>query len=74
MGELCVMDATGDTKLMWDSSREAEVDAARSTFDKLKKKGYLAYSVKRDGDKGEAITEFDPKAEKIIMCPPAVGG
>lgn len=72
--ELCVLDQTGDTKLMWNSDNKDEVDAAKEMFDKLKKKGYLAFSVKANGDKGEAITKFDADAEKIIMAPPAVGG
>jgi len=51
-----------------------EVDNARDTFTKLKKKGYLAYSVNANGKKGEVLDEFDPKAEKIIMAPRMVGG
>lgn len=74
MGELSVLDRTGDTKIMWDSAQDAEVDAARATFDKLKKAGYLAYSVNKKGDKDEVIKKFDPDAEKIIMTPPLVGG
>jgi len=74
MGELSVLDRTGDTKIMWDSAQDAEVDAARATFDDLKKKGYLAYSVNKKGDKGEVMKKFDPDAERIIMAPPLVGG
>ncbi len=73
-GELCVMDHTGDTKLLWDRTRPDEVDAARDTFTNLRKKGYLAYKVKTDGGQGEVITEFDPTAEKIILAPPVAGG
>lgn len=74
MGELSVLDRTGDTKIMWDSAQDAEVDAARATFDDLKKKGYLAYSVNKKGDKGEVMKKFDPDAERIIMAPAMVGG
>lgn len=31
--ELAVLDRTGDTKTIWDADNEAEVDAARATFD-----------------------------------------
>jgi hypothetical protein len=72
--ELVILDHTGDTKIVWDSSKADEVDSARQTFDRLRKKGYAAYSVKRNGDKGEVIREFDPQAEKIILAPPMVGG
>ena len=74
MGEMAIMDRTGDTKVMWDMSNKDEVKVAEDTFNKLKKKNYLAYSVKKNGEKDEVIHKFDPKAEKIIMSPPVVGG
>ncbi len=74
IGELCAIDHTGDTKLLWDSENEAETQAAEEMFNSLKKKGYLAFAVKKNGDKGEAITKFDPSAEKIILTPPLKGG
>lgn len=72
--EMCVMDQTGDTKTIFDPNNSDEVEAARDTFNKLRKKGYLAYRVKGDGEKGEAITEFDATAGKIILTPPMKGG
>lgn len=74
MSELTVMDRTGDTKIIWDVGNEEEVAVARDAFTKLKKKGFLAYSVKKGGEKGSILTEFDPAAEKIIMSPPMAGG
>lgn len=68
------LDATGDTKLIWDPSKAVEVDSARAMFNDLKKKGYSAYAVDRKGEKGEVITKFDPDVEKIILAPPTVGG
>ena len=64
----------GDTKAIWDKNNPDEVAAARATFDALKKKKYLAYSVDKDGNKGKLITEFDPNAERVIMSPPMAGG
>lgn len=72
--EMCVLDDTGDTKIIWDSDKPEEVAAARETFDKLKAKGYLAYSVDKKGEKGEVIRKFDPDAEKIILAPQTIGG
>ena len=73
--ELAVMDRTGDTKTIWDPENETEVQIARETFEKFKKKGYIAFSVRgKDGEKGEQIREFDPKAGRIIMSPPLGGG
>jgi hypothetical protein len=72
--ELCVLDRTGDTKIIWDSTKKDEVATARKSFDDLKKKGYMAYSVKKNGEKGELLHEFDEEAEKIILAPRMVGG
>lgn len=65
----------GDTKLMWDSGKEDEVEAARATFDKLTKKGYIAFRAEgKDGHQGEKIKSFDPDAERIILVPKIAGG
>ena len=64
----------GDTNILWDPSRKAELKAAKKIFDDLKKEGYIAYAVEKDGKKGEIIREFDPEAGKLIMAPPMAGG
>jgi hypothetical protein len=64
----------GDTKLVWDAGNRDEVENARRTFDDLRAKGYLAFSVKKDGEKGEQIRKFDSDAQKLIMVPPMKGG
>lgn len=74
MNELCVMDQTGDTKTIWDPANTEEVAAARSTFDRLRGKGYIAYRVAESGKKGEVMSAFDPQAGKVIMAPPMAGG
>jgi len=73
-GMLHVLDGTGDTKIIWDPKNPDEVENAKEQFNRLRKKGFLAYSVNKKGDKGEMITEFDPNAEKIILSPPVTGG
>lgn len=72
--EMRIIDITGDTKLIWDADASEEVENARKTFKRLTKKGYHAYSVKKNGEEGKLITEFDPDAEKIILAPPMAGG
>lgn len=74
MGELRIMGHEGDTKVIWDPENTDEVEAAEEQFDKLTDKGFLAFKVKKDGDKGRKITKFDPDTGKIIMAPPIVGG
>lgn len=65
----------GDTKLMWDSEKEDEVEAARATFDKLTKKGYAAFKAEgKDGHAGSQIKKFDADAERIILIPQMQGG
>lgn len=73
-GEMAILDETGDTKIIWDSKNADEVENAESQFKKLRKKGFLAYKVKKNGEKAEMITEFDSEAEKIILSPPLAGG
>lgn len=69
-----IMGMEGDLKQIWDADNAEEVKAAKDAYDRLTKKGYKAFAVKKSGDKGEAITEFDPELEKIIMVPPISGG
>jgi hypothetical protein len=74
MGELRVMGKEGDAKVIWNPENDDEVAAARRTFDDLRAKGHLAYSVREEGRKGEMIRAFDPNAGKIILAPPMAGG
>lgn len=74
MSELRVLGREGDVKTIWDKDNEDEVAAARKTFNEMRAKGYSAWSVKADGEKDRVITEFDPKAEKIILAPAIRGG
>ena len=74
MGEMRWLDETGDTKLIWDPENEDETEAAETQFKTLIKKGFKAFSVKKDGDKGKEISKFDSEAGKIIMTPGLVGG
>lgn len=74
MPEMRILDATGDTKIIWDKNNRDEVDNARDTYKKMKDKGYMAYSVKEDGEKKKVVHEFDPEAEKLILTPPLRGG
>lgn len=74
MAEMAILGKEGDTKVIWDPENQDEVEAAKVQFDALKTKGFLSFSVKKDGEKGKSINKFDPDAGKIIMVPPMVGG
>jgi hypothetical protein len=73
-GQLRVMTSDGDYKAIWNKDNDDEVEAVRKQFDDFKKKGYTAYHVKKDGEKGRLMRTFDSKAEKIIMVPQMRGG
>ena len=73
-GVMDVMDPTGHTKVHWDSSIPAEVDAARDTFNALRAKGYSAFKMKKFGGQGKRLDCFDPDAEAMIMIPQLQGG
>ena len=74
MGELAIIDVTGDTKFEWDINNDIEVEEAKKTFKRLKKKGYIAYTLKGFNRKGDILHSFDPKAGRIIMVPGVEGG
>ena len=74
MGELRVLDVSGDTKVIWDPSNDDEVEAAEEQFDRLIDKGFTAYSVKKDGSTDKKLKKFDSKLGKIIMVPQLQGG
>lgn len=74
MGELNVLDTTGDLKTIWNKDNPDEVEAARKQFEELKSKKFLAFDVEKDGAKGKLIKEFNPNAERVIITPPVVGG
>ncbi len=73
--EIAKLDRCGDTKTIWNPDNEDEVANAKRTFDDLRKKGYLAFRViGKDGDQGEQMNEFDPRAGRMIMIPQMRGG
>lgn len=73
-GVIVILDSSGDTKHIWDRGNADEVAEARELFDRMKAKGFQAWSVTRKGDRDRRITEFDPQSEKIIFAPALQGG
>lgn len=72
-----IMDKGGDTKLRWDPSNPDEVENARRTFNELKAKNFMAFSVegtKGNRRQGSVLQAFDATAERVIMTPPMAGG
>lgn len=70
-----VLDASGDTKYIWDSTKPAEVAAARLVFDNLTSQGYRAHRVTdKKGEAGEHVRSFDPTHERLVFTPQMQGG
>jgi hypothetical protein len=74
MSKMEVMDPTGHTSISWDADVSIEVDIARSAFDEAIKKGYQAFRVRGEDQKGERLHTFDAQAEKILLIPQLKGG
>jgi len=74
LGELNILDDTGDSRIQWDRNNSEQVAAAEARFNELKAKRYLAYKVDASGRQGEVIDKFDPNAERIILHSQMIGG
>lgn len=74
-GRLEIMDSTGDTKHIWNRNNTEEVSVMRDLFNTLKRRGYAIFKVEgKEGERGEVMHEFDPRAERMIASPAPVGG
>ena len=72
---MAIMGKVGDSKYMWDPNSTVECELAEKTFKEYRKKGYLAFKVTgKDGDRGEQMTEWNPREGRIIFVPPMAGG
>lgn len=70
-----VLDASGDTKHLWNSDIPAEVAAAKALFEALTAQGYSAFRVTdKKGEAGEQVRAFDPSHERLIFTPRMQGG
>ncbi len=75
MGNLRIIDETGDTTVKWNANHKKEVALAKDAFDKsMKKTNGMAYIVDSKGNQGKRIYDFDPLAENIVIVPGHVPG
>ena len=75
-GLLSIMDATGDTRIMWDPRNKDDLAAAKDAFDSARKRGMTVYLVDPESGEsnGEVVTEFPKKAGKLIAVRQMQGG
>lgn len=71
---MSVMGKEGDTKIEWDPDNKNEVKQAERTFQELTKKGYKAFRLCEEDNRGEQLDKFDKEAERIILVTPMAGG
>lgn len=73
-----ILDQTGHTSMEWDADNQMEIEIAREAFNKARERGYHAFRVTEgnlgESRRGERMTTFDPKAEKMILMPQLQGG
>lgn len=74
MGELRVMGRKGDVAVAWDETKQDEVRAAETEFEKYRTLGYLTFRQDEPGASAEVIKTFDPKAKRVIVGAPMQGG
>ena len=73
MGQLHVPDHTGDTRTIWKPEGQDEVDAAKETFKRLEKEGYLCLLGRRERCQGGDHARVRP-ARRLDHHEPAVRG
>jgi hypothetical protein len=59
--------------ITWNRENPEETEAARETFIRYIRRGWLAFKITSDGKK-KLIFRFDPSAEKIQLVPIVEGG
>jgi hypothetical protein len=67
-GTLRILDATGHTDVVWDTSETATVEAAKEAFAEALLEGRLAIAG------GKLVDELDLTQEKTTVLPLMVGG
>lgn len=76
MGQLRILNASGDTTLTWDPAKQDEVDAVKAEFDRIIARNYvMAYApVAEKPGQHVQVREFDPTASEIVVRGAIVGG
>lgn len=73
-GSIQKLDGSGDTKTTWNPNNADEVAAAKELFDNLKAKRYRFYRAGDNGETGDEMTKFDPRAARYIAVGPIAAG
>jgi len=71
---MSILGEEGDVRVEWDPDKKDEMKQAERTFEEMTKKGYHAFEMCEDGNKGEQMDKFDKQAKRILLVPPMAGG
>ena len=72
MHVLRILDAHGDTQLIFDPKNPVEVDDVETRFRDLMERGFMAFDVSTQP--GRVMKTFDPQASEVIVTPRFAGG
>lgn len=76
MGQMRVLDETGDTLVEWRAESPVSLEQAEGVFNTLLKAGRMAFARPASAPASEAvqIKRFDATADEIIWVRPLQGG
>ena len=62
-----IINETGDQLVVWDSNIKKEVKEAEKLFTEYLGKGWKAYAINQNGDRGRRITHFNAELEEVTF-------
>jgi hypothetical protein len=68
-GLMRIMSENGDDRVVWDRRVADQVREAYDKFKELIEKGYRAYAILANGDRGHELSDFDPMVEELLLVP-----
>ncbi len=76
MGQMRILDSSGDTTVTWSPQDAASVARAEATFARLSRERKIPFAraAGASADTAERIRAFDPQAEEIVWIRPVAGG
>ena len=74
MGQMRVLDSSGDRQVKWELEDKASIEAAEEVYKTLKNAGFTFFTVEPGTDKGSKLKDFDSAQETIVAIPRVTGG
>lgn len=74
MGQMRVLDSSGDRQVKWEADDKASIEAAEQVYEALKAAGFSFFTVEPGTDKGGKLKDFDSAQETIVAVPRITGG